>query len=249
MRMLAACMQCQIELGHPSFEPIMVDYYDDGLALVECAAGHKTAVLLGSPKFEMLLESGATALLEGFTLEACAGFSSAWERLYEYALRVICHARGMRNENGGPSEVFVKTFAAMSKQSERQLGAFMLLHAMEFGEPYAPPPKLVEFRNNVIHKGEIPTLADARKFCAGVYAIVALVVVKLKAKYPDSITSVMMHSIQERGKKVPAGMQTAGAGRNYFFNTSLAEIETDFEAALSRLKTALQKTAEAIPHM
>lgn len=71
MRMLAPCMQCQIELGHPSFEPIMVDYYDDGLALVECSAGHKTALLVQSTKFEMLLESGATALLEGFTLEAC----------------------------------------------------------------------------------------------------------------------------------------------------------------------------------
>ena len=55
MRMLASCMQCQIELGHPSFEPIMVDYYDDGLALVECSAGHKTALLVQSPKFEMLL--------------------------------------------------------------------------------------------------------------------------------------------------------------------------------------------------
>jgi hypothetical protein len=164
MRMLASCMQCQIELGHPSFEPIMVDYYYDGLALVECSAGHKTALLVQSSKFEMLLESGATALLEGFTLEACAGFSSALERFYEFALRVICHSRGMCDENGNPSEAFAKTFAGMSRQSERQLGASMLLHAMEFGEPYVPPAKLVEFRNNVIHRGEIPTLTDAQKW-------------------------------------------------------------------------------------
>jgi hypothetical protein len=135
-------------------------------ALTKCSAGHKIAFLVQNTKFEMLLESGATALLEGFTLEACSGFYSALERFYEFALRVICHARGMCDENGNLSEVFAKTFAGMSRQSERQLGAFMLLHAMEFDEPYVPPSNLVAFRNNVIHKGEIPTLAEAQSSAA-----------------------------------------------------------------------------------
>jgi hypothetical protein len=243
MRMLASCMQCQIELGHPAFEPIMVDYYDDGLALVECSAGHKTAFLVQSSKFEMLLESGATALLEGFTLEACAGFSSALERFYEFALRVICHARGMCDGNGDPSEAFAKTFASMSRQSERQLGAFMLLHAMEFGEPYAPPSKLVEFRNNVIHKGEIPTHKDAQKFCENVYAIITSMFVKIKTKYPDSIMPVIVQSLRERRKKVPAGMRTVTATLNHFFSTSTTVTETDFQRALDHLK-AVRRSEE-----
>ena len=55
----------------------MADYFDDGVATIECSAGHKTALILQSQKFEMLLDSGATALLEGFTLEACASFAAA----------------------------------------------------------------------------------------------------------------------------------------------------------------------------
>src|SRR5271165_787884 len=45
-----------------------------------------------SQKFEMLLDSGAAALLEGFTLEACASFAAALERFYEFSL----HAAGLR---------------------------------------------------------------------------------------------------------------------------------------------------------
>jgi hypothetical protein len=249
MRILAPCMQCQIELGHPSFKPIVVDYYDDGLAIVECSAGHKTALMVQSSKFEMLLESGATALLEGFTFEACAGFSSALERFYEFAIRVICHARGMLDENGNPSKTFATTFASMSRQSERQLGAFMLLHAMEFDEPYAPPSKLVEFRNNVIHKGEIPTLEDAQKFCAEVYTIISSMFVKVNAKYPENIRSVIMQSLLERHKKVPADMRTSTIGHDHFFSTSTAATETDFKRALDKLIIVKRMTASAISKM
>jgi hypothetical protein len=73
--------------------------------------------------------------------------------------------------------------------------------------------------------------------------------VKLKTKYPDSIVPVIMQSLQERGKKVPAGMRTATAGLNHFFSTSTAVTETDFERALDQLKTVRQMTASSIPEM
>lgn len=115
--------------------------------------------------------------------------------------------------------------------------------------PTCPSSKLVEFRNNVIHKGEIPTLAAARKFCADVYAIIASMFVKLKAKYPDNVVAVIMQSLQERGKRVPAGMRTATAGLNHFFSTSTAVTETDFEHALGHLNKVRQMTASSIPEM
>jgi len=81
-----------VDLGRPSFEAFIADYFDDGIALIECSAGHKTALVMQSQKFEMLLDSGAAALLEGFTLEACASFAAALERFYEFSL----HAAGLR---------------------------------------------------------------------------------------------------------------------------------------------------------
>jgi hypothetical protein len=77
-----------------------VDYYDDGVVHLECTRGHKTIQLIQSAKFEILMESGAAALLNGFTLEACASFSAALERFYEFALRVMCTARNSGKSPG-----------------------------------------------------------------------------------------------------------------------------------------------------
>jgi hypothetical protein len=98
MKTFATCMQCQIELGRPSFEAFIADYFDEGIAFIECSAGHKTALVMQAQKFEMLLDSGAAALLEGFTLEACASIAAALERFYEFSLRVACVGRKMPDE-------------------------------------------------------------------------------------------------------------------------------------------------------
>ena len=89
MKIFAPCMQCQVELGCPSFEPI--------IGIITMMASHtspvppatKPLILYKSSKFEVLLEAGAAALLEGFTFEACASFSAALEQFYEIALRVV----------------------------------------------------------------------------------------------------------------------------------------------------------------
>ena len=70
MKTLATCMACSAEHGHPGNEIFLLPYYDDRIAYVTCSQGHKSAIVLQSAKFEVLLESGANALADGFTLEA-----------------------------------------------------------------------------------------------------------------------------------------------------------------------------------
>ena len=81
MKIFATCMQCQFDLERPSFEAFIADYFDDGSACIEYSEGHKTAMMMQSLEFEMLLDSGATALLEGFTLEACGRRSDCSSRV------------------------------------------------------------------------------------------------------------------------------------------------------------------------
>jgi len=88
-------MECVKELGHPSYEPIIASYYDESIAIVECNRGHKSALLLQSLKFEVLMESAANALIEGYTLEASTVFYSAYERFFEFCIRVLCNNRGI----------------------------------------------------------------------------------------------------------------------------------------------------------
>src|ERR1700738_4424007 len=89
MKLFTVCMECQKELGRPSFEPIVVDYYDEALAYIECSRGHKSAIMLQSQKFEILLETAANAFLEGYTIEAASSLSAAYERLFEFAINVF----------------------------------------------------------------------------------------------------------------------------------------------------------------
>jgi hypothetical protein len=91
LEIFAVCMECQKELGHPRLEELcFVPYYDDRIAEVHCSRGHKSALMIQSPKFEVLLESGVDALAAGFTLEAAGTFSAALERFYEYGVQVLC---------------------------------------------------------------------------------------------------------------------------------------------------------------
>jgi hypothetical protein len=117
MKLFTTCMECLKELGHPSFEPIITDYYDGAIAVVSCSRGHKSAFVLQGQKFEILFEFGASALLDGYTLEAASSFSAALERFYEFCIKVFCTKDSLDETE------FNATFKQMMHQSERQLGA------------------------------------------------------------------------------------------------------------------------------
>src|SRR6202035_625643 len=89
MEVFAMCLECHKESGHSGLEPFFASYYDDRIAYVECSRGHKSALVLKSQRFEVLLESGAHALYRGFTFEAAASFSAALERFFEFAVKVL----------------------------------------------------------------------------------------------------------------------------------------------------------------
>lgn len=163
MKIFTMCMECQKELGHPSFEPIIADYYEESLAFIECSRGHKSAILLQSQKFEVLLESAVNALIEGYTLEAASSLSSAYERFFEFAINVFC------KKNNIPKEALEETYKQVSKQSGRQIGGFLFLHLLAFGSHYTLNKRIPELRNRVIHQGYIPTPEEVVKFGEMIY--------------------------------------------------------------------------------
>ena len=243
MKTFATCMQCQIDLGRPSFELFIADYFDDGIALVECSAGHKTALVMQSQKFEMLLDSGAVAFLEGFTLEACASFSAALERFYEFSLRVASFGFKMRDE------VYSAMFLEMARQSERQLGAFMLLHALEFGSADKPKRSITEFRNATIHKGVIPTVEEAHKFCSEVYETIYTLFGTIRAKYTDFIHSVVREELGKRQAKVPNNMRVSTSAGGNLFCISREPNASSFSDALQSFRKQREMLNAAIPEM
>jgi hypothetical protein len=140
-------------------------------------------------------------------------------------------------------------FAEMERQSERQLGAFMLLHALDFGQPYRPQQKLIEFRNAIIHKGEIPDAEKATKFASQVYSVITALCSQLKAKHGSVIIDLRMQSLGERRLKLPDDILVATSSGTTFFNLANANIETDFAKALKRFAEMKKITDASVPYM
>lgn len=176
------CPEC-IRLGFkgdlpskPHQEWVTID--DSGWFEFTCPSGHSTVIALQNLKFDLLFETGAYALLDGYPREAVATFSAALERYYEFHLTVLAINKGMRMDS------FDAAWKLVSKRSERQLGAYLLSHAFEFGE--SPPslpkkPDLQKFRNDVIHNGLIPTEREAIDFGDAVLKVIRAALAKLRS--------------------------------------------------------------------
>ena len=156
MKIRFRCMECteesfgNLNIGiHYNESP--QDFLDDYLYDFTCKNGHENHVALSNHKYELLFDSGICALDDGYYREAVADFAASLERFYEFCIRMILIST---TENG--IENFNNLWKEMYRQSERQYGAFVALYTSFMGK--APETlKNVDFRNNIIHKGEFPS--------------------------------------------------------------------------------------------
>jgi len=147
---------------------------------ITCKGGHVSTVVIVNPKFELLYQSGIEALKDGYYREAVTSFYVSLERFYEFAMHVLL--KPQFEESG--REGFNYFWKGVSKQSERQLGAFYMLYLTKFNKCprfFAAPfikttdVKLVnfkddpvDFRNKIVHAGYIPTYDEALNYGEGV---------------------------------------------------------------------------------
>lgn len=131
--------------------------YTDKVFEFTCPNGHHVKKFMATAKYEILYDMGIMALKDGYYREAVLDFAAALERFYEscvfsfwYKLRFDTITK--MNEQ----------WKEMSKQSERQLGAFCALYFAVIGNR-APlmNDKNIRFRNDVTHKGYFPTEKEA----------------------------------------------------------------------------------------
>jgi hypothetical protein len=199
MKLLVSCMQCVEEQLTPKGELgdfAIVEIRDDGLYEFTCKNGHKTLHLLQQLKFEILLDIGAHAILDGYYREAVSSFTSCLEGFYEFYIKVIYFDRGINEET------FESAWRLVSNQSERQLGAFIFLYTLQNGVP----PKLLsrnnqKFRNEVIHKGKIPTKDEALQYGNAVLGVIRPILKDLREKHHDSVLKVIFQHLRIDGEK------------------------------------------------
>lgn len=163
MKLRISCPNCHEEDSNHIFNFVNVEINDDGVYNIKCNKGHRSIVLTHQPKFEILFDLGAMALLDGYPKEAVSSFAASLERFYEFCIEVILNSKGINYEQ------YLDTWKLVANQSERQLGAFYFLYLNEFGEVPIPfSNKQTAFRNKVIHKGYIPKYDEVVEYASSI---------------------------------------------------------------------------------
>jgi hypothetical protein len=205
---------------------------NDGVYEFECPQGHHTTTVLRTPKHEVLYTIGANAFLDGYFRDGIASFAGALERYYEFALRVVS-----RQKEFAP-DAFEAIWKVMSKQSERQFGAFIAVWLLETGKPYTSLPqkeidKQTNLRNDVVHKGKIPTLEECVDYGQYVLDVVAPIEQVLLANYAAAHKDECFADARNvsKAKSLPITVLSIFS----VFNASL-QSDCKLEPALTRLR-------------
>ena len=182
MKLLAPCPTCTSE---PS-AAYAVDLAKDQTFELRCSEGHAHRCLWHVPRYELLFESGMLALVDNYPREAVTSFAVAVERFYEFWLQAVLAQRGVEEPAWQASWKQVK-------QSERQVGAFILIYRVELGKsaPLLPDDPWVKFRNNVVHAGYWPSAAEAQEYGEVVVSYLCPLARELAKHSPKGVSEVL----------------------------------------------------------
>jgi hypothetical protein len=149
MRVFLICPSCHHATASFTAELLPKN---DSVYEIECPNGHRFFANILYHEFQKLFEVAVNALADNYYRESVGSFAASYERFLELFIRIVMKTKGTDDDK------LAKGWKKVSRQSERQLGAFIFLYLMEFGDL---PPLLgqaqIELRNKVIHQGYFPT--------------------------------------------------------------------------------------------
>lgn len=232
MRIPLSCMQCLQEQGKPDDYVYPAELQDNGLYWLKCRVGHETVTCLQEQKFEVLYDLAANAILDGYYREAVVSFTSALERFYEFYIQVILSKQNV------PEDQFNEAWKRVAAQSERQYGAYVFLYTAENG---MPPPRLsnanVSFRNDVIHKGKIPSKEESLLYGEAVLEVIEPILSAVKEKESKHVGEVVRRHVQRMHEQIKGGARISfmTAPTTISISRAVTEPKTRLHDTLSRL--------------
>lgn len=239
MRIQVPCNQCVNDfissggqsLGMLSFSTISVS--DDDLYEIVCHKGHKSVTTLSAERFEILYEIGANAIVDGYYREAVSSFTSALEIFYEYFLNLVSIERCV------PEETFSKVWKHVKNQSERQIGAFVLVWLFETEtEPSQLSEKWRKFRNDVIHKGMIPTEAEAVEYGSEIMRLLHEGINLVRERYEKHFDTYTHRTIRKFPKERYQNYVGGGMGINTIVSVRNQSSPSTLAEGLSQIQEA-----------
>lgn len=196
MRIKAPCATCMTTKEDYRLELLDGELDDSGLIYVSCRNGHSSNIVFNARRYEILMQSATSALLDGYTNEAISTYATALERIYEFYIRVLLRSRSI-----GPG-VSEQAWKLVSAQSERQLGAFHFLYLIDEGHILELAPEISEIRNRIVHRGKIAKSDEALRFAKLIYERIRSIEVSL-SKHTISMSAEQEYEIEAQKNIVP----------------------------------------------
>lgn len=240
------CMEC-LKQERPSLlvEIIEIPVTDSNCYDVSCSNGHKNRVLVQAPKFEILFDFGAYALIDGYHRESLSSFAASLERFHEFCINVLSFHSHI------DEEIFKETWKLIDNQSERQLGAMYFLFLLTFkSKPYDIMKKTTPLRNKITHKGYIPTYKEVTDYATEIVRYMFDVLKKLKADCYESFQQVLAHDLHKSNStNQPPNQLSFPVLRPATFMNIIGDESTwesfDFQKGLDNLKKQRESMRES----
>ena len=195
-----------------------VELNDENLYEFICPKGHRTLTQLQEKKFEILFDLASMALLDGYTKEAVSTYASSLERFIEFYILVV----SLKNEV--LIDDFIKTWKLMSRQSERQLGAFFILQLLG-KKDVKWEEKYVSFRNKVVHQGYIPKSEEAIEYGQYVLSFISKLLKELNEESPESLEKANFIHLTKNGDKMDDTVRMSNASMPTIISLSSVKSE------------------------
>lgn len=157
MKHYTVCFECS-DLNPTNYTYSIGEVGADLIALCTCPFGHYTVVRITHNLCDVLYSSAVHAFVKDCLSESVMSFAAALERAYEMFIKVTLYIEGLSYKQ---IDDFWKE---LSSHSERQYGAFCTQYLKILKEPWKINPKMIEFRNKVVHKGYIASTEEVTKY-------------------------------------------------------------------------------------
>lgn len=164
----------------PEFTPIELN--ENGIYSLQCPNNHTKWFFLQEQLFQILFDLGVLSVSDGYTREAVSSFATSLERFYEFIIKLILLSDNIHES------LITKYWNVVSKQSERQFGSYLSLFSYKFNQlPPFPSNKWIEFRNDIMHKGKIPSESITIEYGQLISDLIFDILFLLKDYYKEDI--------------------------------------------------------------
>lgn len=164
MKIYLECPTCRLEKARNSDPKKIVKRHkavvtDNQIYRFTCSDGHKNIVGHLESRYVVMFEVAVHAMIDGYYREAVSSFMSSLEVFYLFYIKTILEKNNIPVQE---VKVYINT---VENRSEVLNGAFKSVYILETKKASPNfPQKKVTLRNNIIHKGLIPSELQALKF-------------------------------------------------------------------------------------